>query len=207
MALHKIHYVDNYSTVAVWHITETEAELLVLAQLNAAETTRYQELKREKRRKEWLATRALLNAVLQDEDAKIIYTPEGKPELTSGSKISISHTPNYAAIIINREAEVGIDIQVHKDNILKACHLFMSYEELEQLRPNNELEQLHLYWCAKEALYKLAADTSLNIFSHISIEPFDLLHTKNLQGLVTPLGLKAALEFEITKNYYLVYTV
>lgn len=206
MPLHKIHYLSNNSTIAVWYITETEEELLALAQLTTDETYRYGQLKREKRRKEWLATRALLKAAFPYQELEITYTSEGKPGLQNGWKISISHTPNFAAIIINPEIEVGIDIQVQKDNILNACHLFMSSKELENVYPEHELEQLHLYWCAKEALYKLASDSSLNIFSHIFIEPFDLLHAERLRGLVKPLGLEAFLEFEIEKGFYLVYT-
>ena len=83
-------------TIAIWEITETLEELLQLA--NAISTANFNT---EKRKKEWLASRLLLNEI--NPNCSISYNPFGAPELNNGSFISISHSKGLVAIITSKK--------------------------------------------------------------------------------------------------------
>ena len=89
-------------TIAIWEITETLEELLQLS--NTISTA---DFNTEKRKKEWLASRLLLNDI--NPNYSISYNAFGAPELNNGSFISISHSKGLVAIIISQR-QVGLDI-------------------------------------------------------------------------------------------------
>ena len=44
--------------------------------------------------------------------------------------------------------------------------------EMESLEASTRLEHLHVYWCAKEALYKAYGRRQLDFCQHIYVRPF-----------------------------------
>jgi 4'-phosphopantetheinyl transferase len=163
--------IDEQSFYAIWQITETTADLRSSITLRKEEENLYQAFVAENRKKQWLAYRILLKTLLAPEDISIEYDPAGKPYL-AGSRmhISVTHTEDLAAVIISRNARVGIDIEKVRTRIEKVKDKFLSEEESSFLIKETELEQLTLAWCAKEALYKLYGLRNLDFRENIRVE-------------------------------------
>jgi 4'-phosphopantetheinyl transferase len=95
----------------------------------------------------------LINKLL-DKDVEIKYDDKGKPYLAKDNRhISISHSHNKLAIIINEHESTGIDIELIRDKVLKIKHKFLSESELKDA--NDDVDKLLIYWAAKETLYKI----------------------------------------------------
>lgn len=207
----KIHrYLDPEGEIGLWNITEAAEFFEDKLELAAEELEQLDRLKGH-RRIEWLAARWLLHkmsgrqfrgACLKDE--------HGKPYLQGSLfSISISHSRELAAVIAAPRA-VGIDIQKIVEKIDRIAHKFMREEETESLEPDTELTHLHVYWGAKEALYKAYGRRQLDFREHIHIKPFQLKGTKGqFKGEVIKDEFHATylLEYEIIDEFVLVYAM
>jgi phosphopantetheinyl transferase len=169
-----------------WHISETEQELLVLAGLSAADQDLVATFRNIQRKKHWLACRALLKHMLGDGFRGISYDPNGKPHLAPGHlQISISHAGEYAAAVCSEGSPVGIDIEQLKDRVEKVKERFMLPEEIGSLNPDCRLGHLYIFWCGREALYKLHGRPDLDFRDDIQIHPFDYLCNTINTGMAT----------------------
>ena len=107
----------------------------------------------QKREIETKGKQYLINYLLNKE-IEIRYDENGKPHLSNDSKhISITHSHDKIAIIINDDEKTGIDIELIRDKVLKIKHKFLSESELENAE--DDPEKLLIYWGAKESLYKI----------------------------------------------------
>lgn len=163
--------IDDHSFYAIWKISETSSELRSAISLSPAEESLYGSFVAESRKKQWLAYRLLLRNLLAPYNYVIEYDDAGKPFLAgSNLHISVTHTEDLAAVIISRNARVGIDIEKIKPRVLKVRDKFLREEEYSIIRKETEAEQLTLAWCAKEALYKLYGLRTLDFRENISVE-------------------------------------
>jgi 4'-phosphopantetheinyl transferase len=163
-----------------WHITETEAELRSMIRLTEAGEILYASFRNEMRKKQWLACRALLGELLRPIVPEILYDLNGKPFLASGSHhISVSHAGEFAAAVFSGEVPVGIDIESLRDRIERVKERFINERERRFLNPECRLEHLYIYWCGKEALYKLYGKPGVDFRNDIHIHPFDYLCNTN----------------------------
>ncbi len=80
---------------------------------------------------------------------------------------SISHSFPYIAAAVSSTKNVGVDIQVFRDKIVRLQHKFLS--EKEQLFCNNEPGKLTLAWSAKEAVFKWYGAGGLDFIRQIPI--------------------------------------
>jgi len=127
----------------------------------------------ENRKREWLSIRVLLKEML-GEEKEILYNSSGKPYLSDNSfHISISHTKGYAALIINKENEVAIDIEKIAPRVKNIWKRFVNEEEEKVLSQSNELIHLLLLWSAKEALYKQLGVENIDFKTELHICPFE----------------------------------
>ncbi len=161
--------------LGMWHITESEEFFRHHLSLSAAEQAQLQPLK-GRRRIEWLAVRYLVH-VLSERKVRgsILKDSYGKPQL-EGSKwhISISHSRDRAAVIASPHI-VGVDIQVVVPHIARIAHKFMRSEERAALDPHHLIPHMHVYWGAKECLYKAWGRRQLDWCTHMRIAPFPFL--------------------------------
>jgi len=163
--------INDDALFAIWQITESIDELRSAIKLNEDEEALYRSFVAEIRKKQWLAYRLLVRELIKPADIPLIYDPSGKPILTgSDLHISVSHTEDLAAVIISRKARVGIDIEKIKPRIIKVKEKFLNDLELSSIKKENQLEQLTLAWCAKEALYKLYGQRNLDFKDNILVE-------------------------------------
>lgn len=160
--------------LGVWHITETEAWFRDRLYLYPAELRQLSRIK-GRRRAHWLGVRHLVHHMSGREQRGAFIKDEfGKPHLEHADwYISISHSGDLAAAIA-APMTVGIDIQRLVGKIERIAHRFMRPEERESLSPQQRLEHIHLYWGAKEALYKAYGRRQLDFLENIIIQPFEL---------------------------------
>lgn len=197
---------------AIWKIEETEEELLSLFSVLREEYQQeIQSYKSLNRRLEYLAVRALLFSLLKSEN-RVLHDADGRPSLEDKRmKISISHTKGYAAVILSETSNVGIDIEVIRDKVLKVKHKFLSISEQEDIEhekigPENELQHSLLRWCAKETVFKMA-DTPLPEFAEqIVVEPFSLLSETGVFVAKEMLsGEKYHMRYLLTEEFAMTY--
>ena len=167
--------INDSTTVKVWHILENEHELKESLLLSQASFKRLRLMKSEIHRKGFLAVRQLLKTFDYD-DCDLYYNANGKPFLKDGKFISISHSFQYAVVVVS-DASVGIDIEKLRPKISRLTSKFIGTESLFL---NNdlscEIDRLTAIWTSKEALYKFYDKPGLSLHSSCIVLPFfDLL--------------------------------
>lgn len=160
---------DTHRRLAVWKITEDEEYFIQNLKWTHSEKAHFEALKGI-RRIEWLSSRLLLCTLANIEDSSFIVKDNfGKPFIKDSQiNISISHTSGYAAAYISPHS-IGIDIQTLVNKIHRIAHKFLTHEELHLIPQHKMLHALHLYWGAKEALYKAYGRKQLKYREHIKI--------------------------------------
>jgi len=160
-----------------------------------------------KRDVEKSGTRYLLSQLLGKE-VEPDYTPEGKPFLNSEKcHISISHSHDRLAILVNTREHTGVDIELIREKVLKVKHKFLNKSEIKAVGDN--IEKLIVYWGAKESLYKVYGLKEVDFARHLAVEDFDLDVEGELQGEIRLENLhkKYRLRYEKLEDYMLVYVL
>ena len=164
--------LDVGGEIGLWKVTEAEDWFRSKLELYQEELEQLEQIK-GRRRTDWLAVRYLVHQMSGRQNRGAFLKDEfGKPHLEdSRYQISISHSGEMAAAIA-APASVGIDIQGMVAKIERIAHKYMRAEEMASLQPSTRLPHLHVYWGAKEALYKAYGRRQLDFCQHILIEPF-----------------------------------
>ena len=166
--------IEDSSTLLLWKLTETEAEL----QYTLGNGFNQQELDRishPQKKREWLASRMLIKTLA--EQFGINYVGIHKDEhgkaflIDNDSHISITHTAEFVAVAINPTAAVGIDMEKTDPKLQRTSKKYLSPPEYNHAQ--DEMDRLCMYWCAKEALYKLYGKKKISFRDSIFISPFE----------------------------------
>lgn len=178
--------IDEHSVLAIWKIEETEEELLAGLQLKQHELDIISSLNSGKRLLHWLSTRLLLRTMLNTtEYIDCQFDEHGKPYLVNFDyHISLSHSYDYAAVMISKDHAVGVDIELIKHKIKTIKHKFLNDVELAQKQLGDNIDGLYIAWCAKEAIYKWHGKKGLEFKQHIHIKPFKLKNKGSLNAIV-----------------------
>lgn len=172
MGLYLRKTLDNKAEISVWHITETEDELVSLCSVPTDEMEEISLIRNEAQRKQKLAVRALLNEVFE-EKMYLNHHDNGKPYLENCiTNISITHTDRYVAIITHDEDDLGIDIESLDRDFSAVEKKALSEDEIEDLDDDRKNEQLAIYWCAKEAIFKRMSQNRVDFAEQIEVEKF-----------------------------------
>ncbi len=204
--------IDEQTSLAVWKIEETEEQLVAGLQLKQHELDVIASLSNGKRALHWLSTRVLLRTMLNTADyIDCQMDDHGKPYLVnSETQISLSHSYDYAAVIISKDKKVGVDIELIKHKIKSIKHKFLSDVELAQKQIGDNTCGLYVSWCAKEAIFKWNGRKGLEFKQHIHIKPFKLKDEGVLQAVVElPEGTRSldVSYFKTGDGYMLGYVV
>ena len=172
MGLYLKKKLDNEATIGVWQITETEEQLKELSSTPSDEMEEISFIRSESLRKQRLAVRALLNEMF-DEKVYLSHHDNGKPYIENdATNISITHTEKYVAVILHDEEDVGIDIESLDRDFSVVEKKALSEEEIDDLEDEKRNEQLAIYWCAKEAIFKLISIYNVNFAEQIEVDRF-----------------------------------
>ncbi len=139
---------------------------------------------------------------------RIIYDELGAPYCDNEMKISLSHSDNMVAVILDPVEEVGIDIQHFTKKIDRIKAKFCSEEELKYVEGQDSLQLLHVIWSAKEALYKKLKIPGLIFKENLQIPEFQLSDRGELHAHTILEGEKSVevLRYEIIEDYTMVFT-
>jgi len=197
--------IENKGQLGLWAIDEGEIYFKSKLPLSHYDG-QIEKYRHQTRRLEWLAGRFLLYKMSDGKRCSV--DKYGKPFLEhSAQNISISHSGNYAAVVMSKKI-VGIDIQKITPKIKRIAHKFMRPEEQECLSIEKTLEHLHVFWGAKEALYKAYGKKELDFREHISVTPFDYnQNASTTKGAVIKGDYNAEflVSYQKFKDYILVY--
>lgn len=201
---------ENGHQWAIWKIAEDEKYFQEKLILHDSEKEELANIK-GRRRLEWLASRYLVHLIVSDEPdwdrIPMLKDEFGKPHLNDHELyVSFSHSFDYVAVILGRMT-VGIDIQKFVPKITALEKRFMHASERDSLAPNTRLEHMHIYWGAKEALYKCYGRRKLDFRENILIKPFEYGEVGKTSGIVSKDDFFQEYElfFEKWDSYFLVY--
>ena len=184
MGLYLRKKLENKAEISVWQITETEQELIEMCSVPTDEMEEISLIRSESLRKQKLAVRALLNEVFE-EKVYLSHHDNGKPYLENCvTNISITHTEKYVAIITHDEDDLGIDIESLDRDFSAVEKKALSEDEIADLDDDKEEknEQLAIYWCAKEAIYKRMSINRVDFAEQIEVEKFNLRDEGELEA-------------------------
>ena len=182
MALYLRKKLDNKAEIAVCHVTESEQELLGLTSVPNDELEEISLFRNENHRRQKLAVRALINEVFE-EKMYLNHHDNGKPYFENcATTISITHTDKYVAIIIHDEDEVGIDVESLDRDFSVVEKKALSEDEIDDLEKDKRNEQLAIYWCAKEAIFKRMSQNRVDFAEQIEVEKFNVRKEGELEA-------------------------
>ena len=88
---------------------------------------------------------------------------------------NISHSGKTAVAVLSKDKEVGIDIELCSEKIIKIQSRFLNREELQLLNQysvKNHIDIVTLFWTVKEAVLKWKGDTSFDYLNDIIIDTY-----------------------------------
>lgn len=173
MPLYKTISVNSQTTVKIWKIEESYEALMAPLDLKPQSLERVLNMKSQLHQRGFLSVRHLLRAFgYTDQD--LFYDGNGKPHLTNGKYISITHSFTFSGVIIS-DKPVGIDIEKQRDKIAIIAKKFVDYEfNYLETTAEDYVRKLTVVWGIKESLYKLFATTGMLFRAHFLVIPFTI---------------------------------
>lgn len=188
--------------IGLWKISEPEDDLIKMTQAKGISTTKKPQSNNKTRLSQWLSTRLLLYDFFGNEP--IYYDELGKPYLENGWFISISHSNEFVAIMLNKRNHCGIDIEKISSKVERIKHKYLNDVDLKNIISQ---EDLTTYWGAKEALYKYYGKKSVLFIENLFIHEFSH-STSSFRGqiLMKNFQVELPMTYEKIEDYMLVYT-
>jgi len=223
------------TTFGLWQIAEEEAFFREELPLSPEEEAEMSRLKNDLRRHEWLAGRWLLHKLTGAPQrlplAKDAFSKPFFPE-NQHLACSLSHSHGtVGALILNeqrttnnslprnlgeQQVTCGCDIQVLVEKMPRLASKFLNLEEEEFVASHAapaQFDLLHVFWTAKESLYKAYGLKALDFRAHLRVEPFEWKESRGVaRGWVEKDDFRQAyrLQFEkisLPESGELVWTV
>lgn len=198
----------NHTSIYIWKISEEISNLKENLFLDEISLMRLSKMKSSSQIKGFLAVRKLLERIGYS-DSDLFYDSFGKPLLKNRKKISISHSHDFACIIIS-ENNVGIDIELKSEKILKNLTFLFNEDFIINFKGNKDeaISLTTFCWGIKEAVYKLIPENDISLKENISILPFQIdenscVATVNIKNEIR----KYKVQLDEIENYTLVYVI
>ncbi len=168
MPLAKEIHIDE-GLLLLWELDEDLDWLKTQFPLLETDQT-FQTLKNKKRQQEWLTVKMMLKHIGCN-DLKVYYNDNGQPQIKhlNYQHISISHSNQLAGIFLHPHRAVGLDIESLTRNFSVIEKKYLSSAEIELANQNKKWHCL--FWCAKEAVYKIAGIPGIHFADQISVAP------------------------------------
>ena len=151
MPIYKTITVDNSTNILIWKIEESFELLSEGVELTDHCQKRVNNMRSDIHKRGFMSIRHLL-AMFGYTDFDLFYDDFGKPHLRDGKYISITHSFEYAGIIVS-DKPVGIDIEKQREKIHRIAHKFVKTEKEFVTKYEQEKTRiLTIIWGAKESL-------------------------------------------------------
>ncbi|OYU94905.1 MAG: hypothetical protein CFE21_14600 [Bacteroidetes bacterium B1(2017)] len=196
--------------LAVWHIQESKEQLLDLLGKNLSEESQNLRLN-SANALHYLASRVVLCELFKNQEITLTKNAQNKPSLWINKKewnISITHSHEFAAIIITPTGKIGIDIEQINSRISRVKHKFLNQTELDFAGSENQIEEQTLIWSAKETLYKIYSLKELDFKLNLFIKPFQISSQGQFQGIINKntFHQECTIQYLKIQNYFLTYS-
>jgi 4'-phosphopantetheinyl transferase len=203
--------ISSNCYLAVWHITESMEELRLNLGENLIEKDKEKKLVQANAR-HYLASRILLTHLFPTQNIELLKNQNNKPSLFLNQQewsISITHSFDYAAILLQEKGHLGIDIERIDPRITRVKQKFMNEAEKEFAGAENQIAEQVLIWSAKETLYKVYGNKELDFKNNLFIEPFVLAKQGSMQTRISKGDFiqNCEVNFFQVDNYYLTYSI
>lgn len=200
--------LENGSIIGIWRMEEDPAFFAQQLDLQPIELAELAKLK-GRRPLEWLASRYLIHLMLvgrgHPDRLPVLKDAFGKPYIEGNPfHLSFSHSHELAAVILS-DGPTGIDVQSFVPKIERLAQKFMRIEELASLEAETRLPHLHVYWGAKEALYKAYGRKQLDFRQHILVVPFQYQRAGNTHAQIKK--EEEVLDFEVCYEQFWDYVL
>ena len=165
---------NETTKILIWHITESFEELLSKVVLKEKTQQRLNGMKSQMHQRAFLSVRMLIQE-MGFTDHEMHYDEFGKPYFNCHNHISITHSHDFAAIIISDET-VGIDMELQREKILRIADKFVDTETsyLNTQNKGDYIKELTVIWGAKEAIFKIRNEKGISFKDHIRVNAFSL---------------------------------
>ncbi len=182
--------IDESTRLAIWKIAEDESFFLQHVPLQ-------RDITHPHKRLQHLAGRYLLRYLFPDFPTQLILIADTrKPFLADEAyHFSISHCGEYAAVIVSRDARVGIDIEIPTSKVIRILDKFLHEEERFMLHTwtyGKGLEHPTLLWSAKEAMFKWWGRGKVDFSEMLRLKGAVPEETGSLHGIFQKEGLDVA---------------
>jgi 4'-phosphopantetheinyl transferase len=193
----------------VWELTETE-ETLQKKLPEHAKTEELLTISHPQKKREWMAGRMVIS--LLTERSGLVFRglwkdEHGKPFLIDCPHfISLTHTQEYIGAAIHPYSPIGIDMEKKHEKLIRTAGKYLTDPERE--RAGNQVQDLCIMWCAKEAIFKLNGRKKVSFKDDILIHPL-AAHSPRASGLLRENGnaINADLHIRWFGEYCLVVAV
>ena len=169
MPIYKTISSEGGTTIHIWKIEESFEQLRSGLSLTENSISRLANMKSQLHQKGFLSVRQLLKHAGY-EDFNLYYNEYGRPFLNVDKHISITHSFEFAAVLIS-DQEAGVDIEKNREKIVNIQHRFVN-TQVDSLSDEDIVKQLTVIWGAKESMYKTYPYGGLSFHDHIGINPF-----------------------------------
>lgn len=154
---------NNQYELALWYTTEPTAYFETLLKEHYPQA--FPAFESPERYRQWLVSRYLLLQLAGP--LAIAHTPNGRPYfLDSQQQLSISHSGKMVAVML-APRRIALDVEQPHSRMLKIRNNYLSSQE----NPGSDIEQLALWWSAKETIIKLSDGMTLDYMKRIHVKP------------------------------------
>lgn len=204
--------VAEKTHLALWKIEEPAGWFRSQLMLDAEENALIDSIRHPQRKLHWLSSRVLIRKALGNPDVFIHLENDerGRPQVHNFPvNLSISHSFEFSALLVSEKFMVGIDIEKIDPKIERIKNKFLRRDELNSIAESHRLEQLYVYWCAKEAMYKWHGRKQLDFREHLHVNPFPYSSGGNIHGTISKNNFHKELKicFEELEDYMMAYTI
>ena len=206
MPLHHIIHPNPSTKILLWKITESFEQLSSEVKLKEKSALRLQGMKSQLHQRGFLSVRKLLQEIGYT-DSDLHYDISGKPYFEDGMHISISHSHEFASIIVS-DKMVGIDLELCRDKAATIAHKFLHDAETAYLRPEDRdyIGKLTVLWGIKEVIFKIRNEPGISFKDHVRAQPFELSDGQTTAYLeMDDVNQSYAMHFELIEDFILVY--
>lgn len=188
MPLFYQHNIEKNTRLAIWKIEEPASFFL-------PEVPVKRDITHPQKQLQHLAGRYLLPYLFPDfPNREIVVADTHKPYLPKEQyHFSISHCGDFVAVIVSKNARVGIDIEAFSQKIVKVKNKFLTAPELDLVTENDhiDLQKITAFWSAKEAIYKWWSYGDISLKNNIHIE-----------GITTDMPAQIQATLEVAQTTY-----
>ncbi|MDZ4669043.1 MAG: 4'-phosphopantetheinyl transferase superfamily protein [bacterium] len=208
LVLHKI--IEPHANLAVWHIQESNEELLNSLGKNYFENEHHVKINQANAR-HYLASRILLTELFPKHQIVLTKNENNKPSLQLDGKpfsISITHSFDYAAILIAETGHLGLDLEKIDNRIGRVKHKFMNQEELAFAGEEDQIKAQTLIWSTKETLYKIYSNKELDFKKNLHISAFTIQENGLLKTNIIneTMNQEIWVQYQQIDQYFLTYS-